>query len=209
MNRTKQSGLITELSCQLYFSQLGYNVCTPLCEDCRYDMIVDFNGILKRIQVKKCRENRNKTGVEFSTISTQTNSNTNIRKKYSENDVDYFATFFMNHCYLVKNIYDSSSITLLFDTNAKTNNDIIPKYLNDFECEKQILKILNNNEDKPLSRKIFQYDKQRNLIAIYDSIRDAAKALGNESKNAHIADAIHSQRKTAYGYYWEEQHINE
>ena len=49
MNETKRKGLTTELQCQLYFTELGYNVSVPLGEDCKYDMIVDFNGILKRI----------------------------------------------------------------------------------------------------------------------------------------------------------------
>ena len=49
MNEIKQQGLTTELQCQLFFTELGYNVSIPLGEDCRYDMIVDFDGILCRI----------------------------------------------------------------------------------------------------------------------------------------------------------------
>lgn len=203
MNKTKQIGLITELSCQLYLSQLGYNICTPLCEDCRYDMIVDFNGILKKIQVKTCRENNNKTGIEFSTASTRSNSSGIVRQKYSENDVDYFATFYDNKCYLIKNIYSSTCITLLYDGNI-TGNECIPKYLSDYECEKQIKKILNNNEDTLPKRVICQYDKNWQLIAMYDSVRGAARALGDKLKNAHIADAINGRRKMAYGFYWKE-----
>lgn len=204
MNKTKQLGLLTELSCQLYISQLGYNICTPLCEDCRYDMIVDFNGILKKIQVKTCHENNNKTGVEFPTISTRSNSKEATPVKYSEDDVDYFATFYNNKCYLVKNIYDSTYITLLYDGNA-TGNECIPRYLSEYECEKQINKILSGNEDRLPVRIICQYDKNYQLIATYKSARDAARALGDETKNSHISNAINGRRKTAYGFYWEEK----
>ena len=39
MNEQKIKGLTTELQCQTYFTQKGYNVSVPLGEDCRYDRI--------------------------------------------------------------------------------------------------------------------------------------------------------------------------
>jgi hypothetical protein len=94
MNETKKIGLLTELQCQAFFTNLGYNVLTPLSEDCRYDMIVDFNGILERIQVKTCHLTQNNTGIQFSTKSTRINTQESIQRKYSKEEIDYFATYY-------------------------------------------------------------------------------------------------------------------
>ena len=72
MNEQKIKGLITELQCQTYFTQRGFNVSIPLNEDCRYDMIVDFNGILSRIQVKTCSISA--TGITIPCRSVQVNT---------------------------------------------------------------------------------------------------------------------------------------
>ena len=103
MNITKQKGLITELQCQTFFTQLGYNVSIPLGEDCRYDMIVDVEGKLIKIQVKTCHINDGKTGINFSTRSCQGGNTTHeIQSKKYINEIDYFATFWENKCYLIK-----------------------------------------------------------------------------------------------------------
>jgi hypothetical protein len=201
MNETKKIGLLTELQCQAYFTNLGYNVLIPLGEDCRYDMIVDFNGILERIQVKTCHVTKNNTGIEFATRSTRTNSKENINKSYSKEEIDYFATYYNNKCYLVKVEECSTSKILSFEN--KRVNQFTPNFIEDYEAEKQIQKILNGEDEISLEeRKIYQYDLRNNLIATYDSCREAAKQLGDVNKNAHISQAIRGIRKTAYGYKW-------
>ena len=202
MNDTKAKSVVTELQCQTYFTKLGYNVLVPLGEDCRYDMIVDLDGILERIQVKTCRLNKNNTGIKFSTESTRVNSKENIRKKYSKAEIDYFATFYNEKCYLIKVEECSSEKTLFFE-----NTNIIFKsqtcFIEDYEADKQNQKILNGDEDIPLEeRKIYQYDLRNNLIASYSSVREAAKSLGDVHKSGHISQVIRRIRKTAYGYKW-------
>ena len=48
----KQKGLNTELHCISYFSDCGFLVSTPYGDNGRYDLIVDVNGHLLRVQVK-------------------------------------------------------------------------------------------------------------------------------------------------------------
>ena len=55
MTDSKRKGLVTELQCQTYLTNLGFNVSVPLGEDCSYDLIVDIEGLLLRIQVKTCQ----------------------------------------------------------------------------------------------------------------------------------------------------------
>lgn len=201
MNDTKIKGLVTELQCQTYFTQLGYNVLVPLGEDCRYDMIVDFNGILQRIQVKTCRLNKTKTGIKFSTESTRINSKENICRKYSKIEIDYFATFYEDKCYLIK-VEECSRVKSLSFENKQVNQHSVC-FIDDYEADKQIQKILKGEEEIPLKEsKVYQYDLRNNLIASYSSIREAAKALGDVQKKNHISQAIRGIRRTAYGYKW-------
>ena len=99
MNETKIKGLTTELQCQLFFTSLGYNVSIPLGEDCKYDLIVDIENELYKIQVKTCHEEEN--GIEFRTKSSYLTSNGTVSNGYSKKDIDFFATFYQNECYLI------------------------------------------------------------------------------------------------------------
>ena len=200
MNETKKKGLTTELQCQLYFTQLGYNVSIPLGEDCRYDMIVDFDGILKRIQIKTCREN--KGNIKIATRSTQVNSKRNLTIKYTNKQIDYYATFYNNQCYMIKALEESAEISLLFDGRS-THNGFIPRYLSDYEAEKQINKIKSGNEDVLKKYKVIQYDLSGNEISTYDSIHEAARFLGKKNGDSNITNAINNKHKTAQGYKWD------
>lgn len=203
MNYTKKTGLTTELQCQLYFTELGYNVSIPLCEDCKYDMIVDFNGILKKVQVKTCRETKN--GIEISTRSIQRNSKEFQSITYCPNDVDYFATFYNSELYLIRCLEPTTDITLSFNKSQLNNNPV--RYLPEFEAKKQIDKILNGNEDVIKRFMIYQYDLNMNLLNTFSTARDAARFLGNENKNSHISKAINN-KCSAYGYIWERRLVD-
>ena len=51
---------------------------------------------------------------------------------------------------------------------------------------------------------VAQIKKQTNqVIAVYESTHDAARALGDERKNAHIRECCRGLRLSAYGYKWE------
>lgn len=200
MNITKQKGLTTELQCQLFFTQLGYNVCVPLGEDCRYDMIVDFDGVLCRLQVKTCHINDNNTGIVISTKSVQQNSKKTTIKSYSKEEIDYFVTYYNNQCYLIKVEECSRQKTLQFK-NVKTNQHTV-SFIEDYEALKQIEKIKNGSDDAIIEDKIYQYDLRNNLIASFESCREAAKSLGDVHKSAHISQSVKGKRKTAYGYKW-------
>ena len=201
MNDTKKKGLVTELQCQTYFTNLGYNVSIPLGEDCRYDMIVDFNGILQRIQVKTCHVNDNNAGISISTRSTRSNSQKSIHKNYSKKEIDYFATFYNNKCYLIKVEECFSGKTLSFKDH--TVNQHCMYFIEDYEAERQIQKILKRKDEiVKKEQKIYQYDLKDNLIATFNSYLEAAEALGGAHKVSHINQVVRGFRKTAYGYRW-------
>lgn len=65
------------------------------------------------------------------------------------------------------------------------------------------VKVLSNTETskKKNSKSIGQYDKKTmELIHIFPSVADAAKAIGKN--HAHISSCAHGKKASAYGYKW-------
>lgn len=144
MNITKQKGLITELHCQLAFSNLGFTVCTPICEDSRYDFIVDINKNLVRIQCKTCSVLEHEEGIKFATRSCRSNTQTNLQREYTKDEIDYFYTYYNEKSYLIKVEETSSEKTLRFSNPQKLSNislaedyelEVVLK--RDFDCDFQ------------------------------------------------------------------------
>ena len=94
-------GEITELQVAQAFLSKGFQVCKPMVSDSRYDFIVDINHNLIRIQVKTSALNDEDGYIHFKTCSTHTNTQRTVTHPYSKIDVDYFATYFNNECYIV------------------------------------------------------------------------------------------------------------
>ena len=99
---TKQKGNITEIECILAFMKAGYKVSIPYGEDCRYDLIVDINNKLYRIQCKTSHALTNpEDGFKFKTKSVVITAHGAKENHYETNEIDYFATMYEGNCYLV------------------------------------------------------------------------------------------------------------
>ena len=196
---SKEKGNLTELQCLTAFYELGLKASIPYGENSRYDFILDVDGILLRIQVKTCRVTD--TGIKIPCRSTQVNTTKIKSHGYNKEQIDYFATFYNNNCYLIKVEECSVEKTLSF-SNKRTNQHS-PCFIDDYLLSKQIEKIRRGEDEVILEeRKIYQYDMRNNLINTYSSCQEAAKTLGDSSKNTHISQAVRGVRKTAYGYKW-------
>lgn len=93
-------GEITEQQVALEFLKQGILLSKPVVQSSRYDFIADINNNLYKIQVKtsKCIEN---ASLEFATSTSHTNTKGTLNISYTENEVDFFATFYQNQCYLI------------------------------------------------------------------------------------------------------------
>ena len=202
---TKRKGLITELQCQTYLSQLGYTISVPLGENCRYDFILDVEGKLFKVQVKTCKIDKN--GIKIPCHSTHKNSKKTSCEYYDKFEIDFFATYYNDKCYLIDVQECLSQKTLSFEPNSK--NGCYISYIIDYEAEKQIKKILNGeNTICYYPKQIYQYDLNNNLIATYSSAAEAAKvAMNNIKKQSHINECIRGRINTAYGYKWTNEQI--
>lgn len=219
---TKIKGLTTELQCQLYFTQFGYNISVPLTEDCKYDFILDVNNRLFKIQVKTASLTKANTGISFSTRSTHLSTNGSVYHNYKEEEIDFFATYYNNICYLIPlSKCGISTKTLLFNPpKGLLQGD----WIEDYEAPK-ILKFIFENEDqfdicqskidinkikiKKEVVKIHQYSLDGEYLNTYSSYAEAGRIVGASDRSSHISQVCSGKRKTAYGFIWKKEIIEE
>ena len=135
---TQQKGITTEMYVAAYLLSLGYNVSQPMCQDSKYDLIVDVNNKLLRLQVKTARmTDKNASSITFNCRSTTKNSQTNKSRSYSLDEIDYFATYWNHQVYLVPVGECSSSKSLHLEKPKQSNWS----YIEDYKA-KEVLKKL-------------------------------------------------------------------
>lgn len=117
---TQQKGITTEMYVAAYLLSLGYNVSQPMCQDSRYDLIVDVNNKLLRLQVKTARASSHNS-ITFNCRSTTKNSKTNKARSYGKNEIDYFATYWNHQVYLIPVEECSSEKRLHLDPPLQSN----------------------------------------------------------------------------------------
>lgn len=136
MLNSKQLGNITEVSVILEFLKLGYNVLIPYGDCERYDCVVDINGKLYKIQIKTSKEEDGK--IVFNTASTHYSDGKCIHTSYTKQDIDYFATFYKNKCYLIPVEEAGNRTTSLRFTAPKNNQTRGVKWANKYELEEVV-----------------------------------------------------------------------
>ena len=132
MTEANQKGLITEIQCQYDFSKYRIILSKPICQDCRYDYIVDINNKLYRIQCKSAIVAEDGSFIKFKCHMTNIRQNT--EKYYEDKDVDYFYTHYNGQGYLVPvNVGGKQEKVLRF--SAKQNHSTI-LWAKDYTLEK-------------------------------------------------------------------------
>lgn len=96
----KKKGNLTEMQCMSAFMAHGCGVSIPFGDNSKYDFIADVDGQLLKIQVKTASV-KDENSIKFSCRSTHVNCTGVKNVRYSANDIDYFATYWDNKCYLV------------------------------------------------------------------------------------------------------------
>lgn len=84
---TKKQGDIGEARAIYEYTKLGHVVCAPLCDSAKYDLIVEKDGIMKRVQVKTSSYIRN-GGFVIIVATTGGNSSRNYVVPRKEGDFD-------------------------------------------------------------------------------------------------------------------------
>lgn len=146
MDNTLSKGMITELECIKTFINLGYHCSIPYGDCARYDVVVDIDNVLYRVQCKTARWSNDtaieKVAFEISTNTITTNTKTTIRKVYTENEIDFFYTCFEGKSYLIPIAEASGKKTFRFRYEYPASNQRQGIHIaNDYELEHQISKL--------------------------------------------------------------------
>lgn len=97
MSKTNQKGDVGELAVASKLSQLGYKVAIPFGHDWKYDLIVEVDGELKRVQIKTCKPKRGMLRIYTRSMSNITKGK-QVRTTYTKDDFDYLIVYdYENH----------------------------------------------------------------------------------------------------------------
>lgn len=103
----KQIGNLTELQCITRFYELDCVVSVPYGDSSKYDMILEYQGGLYKLQCKHAKEFFETDGtlsylkIKTSWQSGYTKNSQYHTNKYSKNDIDYFVTHYQGVNYLI------------------------------------------------------------------------------------------------------------
>ena len=139
-----QSGLITELLCQLHFAEFGILLSQPIINDSRYDFLADINGKIYKIQCKSSSSSDNGDSFYFSLVSQ--NWNTREKKNY-QGQIDYFYTCFNGKGYLIP-IEDTGRQTKTLRLKSCQENNPNINWAENYEFEKILQQIAGINLKK-------------------------------------------------------------
>ena len=134
----KQKGNLTELKCLSAFYELGYQCSIPYGENSRYDFIADIDGKLIRVQCKTSRE-VDVGVIEFPCRSSRSNTHSNLQRRYTANEIDYFCTFWDGKCYLIP-VTECSITKILRFVPPKNGQKVGITYAKDYELQGQLEK---------------------------------------------------------------------
>lgn len=93
----KIKGDLAELKVLADLHEKGFGVSIPQSQNSRYDIVIDNNGTIERVQVKYSRSNGNCIGVKCNSTSLWGN------KKYTEKEIEWLAVYDVvtDSCYYI------------------------------------------------------------------------------------------------------------
>ena len=127
------------MQCMSAFMAQGCGVSIPFGDNAKYDFIADVDGQLLKIQVKTASL-KDENAIKFSCRSTHVNCSGVKNIRYSENEIDYFATYWNEQCYLVP-ISECSAEKILRFVPPKSGQIKGITFACDYILEKQLTKI--------------------------------------------------------------------
>lgn len=137
----KEIGNLTELQCITRFYEMGYSISIPYGDSDKYDFILDVNGNLYRIQCKHATLHKNEDDmVDYISIDTtwQSGYTRNSRFKYhtySNDEIDYFCTYYDGNNYLIS-VEECNTQKILRVLPSKNNQTKGINFLIDYIDEK-------------------------------------------------------------------------
>lgn len=135
MDYPQSRGNFTELQCIANFMEYGIECSIPYGNGAKYDFIADVNGKLLRIQCKSANW-IDENSFMIRCVSSTTNTKKITYHRYTEDMIDYFATWALNQTLLIPVAECSKSKTIRI--NPPTNPNIPWNYYKNYTLEAQL-----------------------------------------------------------------------
>ena len=136
---SKRIGNVTELKCLAYLYAIGCSVSLPYGNADKYDMIVDVQGQLFKVQCKHATitydDNNQAQAVVFDGRWQSHNTKGYQKQQYTKSEIDFFATCYQDKCYLIP-VTECNTIKTLRIAPPKNNQEKNITYLHDYLAEK-------------------------------------------------------------------------
>lgn len=127
LNENLIKGQIIELMVQIELLRYGFDISIPSYNASKYDLIADTGNELLRIQVKKSISN-SKTSFTFSCTTQNVRATDKAKHKYTNEEIDYFATVWEDKVYLIPVDETSNQKTITFDDTTYLAENILSSY---------------------------------------------------------------------------------
>ena len=198
MDNTLIRGDINELQCILDFQKRGYYCSIPFSGSCRYDLIVDINDKLYKIQCKASSYSEDEGVLKMSATRSTTNTQRTIKYTYSENEVDYFYTSWKEYGFLIP-INEVSTEKYLRVKPPKNGIQSTMSIASDYLIDNVIQSITTQTPIKKYfnNRFISYSDLEEEKLWAEEEL----KQQFDDRQIRYIKESI-SKNKMAYNYYW-------
>lgn len=198
MDNTLIRGDINELQCILDFQKRGYYCSIPFSGSCRYDLIVDINDKLYKIQCKASFYSEDEGVLKMSATRSTTNTQKTTRYTYSEKEVDYFYTSWKEYGFLIP-INEVSTEKYLRIKSPKNGIQSTMSIASDYLIDNVIQSIITQTPIKKYfdNRFISYSDLEEEKLWTTEEL----KQKFDDRQMRYIKESI-SKNKMAYNYYW-------
>ena len=127
LNENLIKGQIIELKVQEELLRYGFDISIPSYNASKYDLIADTGKELLKIQVKKSISTSN-SSFTFGCTTQNVKSSTKAKHKYTNDEIDYFATVWEDKVYLIPIDETSTQKTIKFEDETYLAQNILGAY---------------------------------------------------------------------------------
>lgn len=200
-DKTLVAGDVNELQCILAFETRGYYTSLPFSGSCRYDVIVDINGKLLRIQCKASHYYKEDTAaIIFDGTRSTTNTQKTVRYQYTKEEIDYFYTHFKDYDFLIP-VEEVSTSKILRLTEPKNNQLEQINVASDYLIDNVLVSIIN---ETPIQRFVDNYIISEENGVIIEWSMQKLKAAYTDRQIRYIREVMNMD-KTAYNKKWSQK----
>lgn len=177
MKTTKEKG-DTGLTAAIYeFTKNGFNVSLPIAEHLKYDMVIEKNNVLARVQCRYTTADNNLMHVKLSSVWSNKKGNHKIKR--NQNDYDILSVYCPNTnqcCFLADQEFGAKEALEINLNDEKTSEKtrLSKDYLSCDRAFEIWLTAKNNN-----SKKLFDHKKQIGDLLSKEKILELKKTMSN------------------------------